>query len=280
MRCSNTIVPGFEETSKIKNPGLEAKIEKLFLNPIRRQLKPQHLRESDVGPTKKQNKAFKKWFGDSKVVDEKGNPMVVHHGSPVRGFTKFQIKKANPNDPDSGFNGFWFTTNKQEAEGAGKFPWGRPNAPGAQTRGFYLSIKNPITRDKAEKIYKELQDKGIYLNRIEMRKELIKRGYDGVLFKDPLLDFNAVMKRDGEYKLPRGMRYVVEDYSFSDHTGKVHLLKDGVTLYRGYEEVARYISIEDAEYFNEGVWVAFNSDQIKSATANTGKYSSKSHIYK
>ena len=27
MRCSNTIVPGFEETSKIKNPGLAAKLE-------------------------------------------------------------------------------------------------------------------------------------------------------------------------------------------------------------------------------------------------------------
>ena len=28
MKCSNVIVPGFEETSKIKNPGLEAKIGK------------------------------------------------------------------------------------------------------------------------------------------------------------------------------------------------------------------------------------------------------------
>lgn len=28
MKCSNTIVPGFEQTNKIKNPGLETKIEK------------------------------------------------------------------------------------------------------------------------------------------------------------------------------------------------------------------------------------------------------------
>ena len=28
MKCSNVIVPGFEETSKIKNPGLETKIDR------------------------------------------------------------------------------------------------------------------------------------------------------------------------------------------------------------------------------------------------------------
>ena len=30
MKCSNTIVPGYADTSKIKNPGLEMKVDKLL----------------------------------------------------------------------------------------------------------------------------------------------------------------------------------------------------------------------------------------------------------
>ncbi len=30
MKCSNTIIPGYEDTSKIKNPGLEMKVDKLI----------------------------------------------------------------------------------------------------------------------------------------------------------------------------------------------------------------------------------------------------------
>ena len=33
--------------------------------------------------------AFRNWFGDSKVVDAEGKPLVVHHGSPDVGFTEF-----------------------------------------------------------------------------------------------------------------------------------------------------------------------------------------------
>ena len=34
------------------------------------------------------NENFKKWFGDSKVVDKDGRPLVVYHGSAVGGITK------------------------------------------------------------------------------------------------------------------------------------------------------------------------------------------------
>ena len=35
--------------------------------------------------------AFKAWFGDSKVVDADGKPLVVYHGSPKVGFTEFDV---------------------------------------------------------------------------------------------------------------------------------------------------------------------------------------------
>lgn len=263
-----------------KDSSFDHELQRLLLRDYNNPVSPSQSRPSDVGPGKKQNKAFKKWFGDSKIKDRNGNPIIVYHGSPVRGFTKFQIDKANPNDPDSVFNGFWFTTSSSDARNSGRYPWGRPNNEKAQTRAFYLKIENPIKRRDAEKLHRELQRKGIFLNREEMRKELVKRGYDGVVFQDPLLDFAEVMERDGVYHLEDGRRYVTEDYSFYDHTGKKHSFKDTIVVYDGREEGVRYYSIKEAEASTNGVYVAFNGDQIKSATANTGKYSDKSHIYK
>lgn len=49
---------------------------------------------------------FWNWFGDSKVVDDKGRPLVVYHGSPFE-FNEFSNKKAS--------NAFDFSTNKDFA---------------------------------------------------------------------------------------------------------------------------------------------------------------------
>ena len=54
---------------------------------------------------------FYKWFGDSKVVDEQGRPLVVYHGSTKR-FEIFDINKANY-ESDLG-SGFYFTNNESD----------------------------------------------------------------------------------------------------------------------------------------------------------------------
>ncbi|MGV8131612.1 MAG: LPD38 domain-containing protein [Candidatus Pacearchaeota archaeon] len=56
-----------------------------------------------------QTEAFKKWFGDSKVVDENGKPLVVYHGTAdnIEAFDKKQIGKIFKDDKD----GFYFTNN-------------------------------------------------------------------------------------------------------------------------------------------------------------------------
>ena len=43
---------------------------------------------------------FKEWFGDSKVVDEDGRPLVVYHGSRKGGFTEFGDGDKQSNAPD------------------------------------------------------------------------------------------------------------------------------------------------------------------------------------
>ena len=56
-----------------------------------------------------ESKYFKKWFGDSKVVDENGKPLIVYHGSlsnDIQEFDKFFIRNEDA---------FFFTDNKNVA---------------------------------------------------------------------------------------------------------------------------------------------------------------------
>jgi len=64
--------------------------------------------------------AFKQWFGESMVVDENGEPLVLYHGSSKK-FDKFDILKVGANsgeNKDSGFfgKGFYFTPHQELAE--------------------------------------------------------------------------------------------------------------------------------------------------------------------
>jgi hypothetical protein len=112
---------------------------------------------------------FKKWFGDSKVVDADGNPLVVYHGTPY----DFVSGKspATFNTKDFGAllgKGAYFTADPIDAEQyAGKAAYGgKPNIIPA-----YVSLKNPyITESVVEKIPKQ--------------DELSANGYDGVLLKN------------------------------------------------------------------------------------------------
>jgi hypothetical protein len=109
---------------------------------------------SEVDQT--QTPEFKKWFGDSKVVDAKGEPLVVYHGTD-KAFNKFDPKKAIGGQ-------HWFTTDKSAIEN---------RSVGAAGHGriidAYLKIENPA----GWKLYDKLT-----------LDELIGRGYDGLELPD------------------------------------------------------------------------------------------------
>lgn len=60
--------------------------------------------------------AFRNWFGNSKVVDEKGAPLVVYHGSPVGNISFFDSAKQGINTLAIDTNGFFFTNKESSAE--------------------------------------------------------------------------------------------------------------------------------------------------------------------
>jgi hypothetical protein len=107
---------------------------------------------STITPIKLSNKNFKNWFGDSKVVDSKGKPLVVYHGTGnLEGIKSFDPASTGQGLDQLG-SGFYFTTNAEEASGystrvtqqagPGAKKLGGNGSPGVVAA--YLSIKNPL----------------------------------------------------------------------------------------------------------------------------------------
>lgn len=87
---------------------------------------------------------FKNWFGDSKVVDENGKPLVVYHGTHAK-FTVFDKGKLKSN---TGMNslgdGFYFTDSLKKAEKYAYEFTGKGQGVGENNvMEVYLNMKNP-----------------------------------------------------------------------------------------------------------------------------------------
>lgn len=86
--------------------------------------------------------AFKNWFGGSRVVDEKGAPLRVFHGTKAD-FSTFDIRKAGASDDGLAGKGFYFTYNPEEASGYAESDiYGAGDAPNVQP--VYVAVKNPL----------------------------------------------------------------------------------------------------------------------------------------
>jgi hypothetical protein len=139
------------------------------------------------------SKYFKKWFGKSKVVDEKGEPLVVYHGTD-RDFNSFDTKQIGSQFDGYDKIGFFFTTDKFQAEG---FAHGfmaaegfEPKNPKGRVLETYLNIEKPLTGDIIEKITKDPVEKDIYggfyyeKHKAEIEKLMSSGKYDGLIIGD------------------------------------------------------------------------------------------------
>lgn len=114
---------------------------------------------------------FKPWFGDSKIVDEHGRPLVVYHGT-SGDFTSFATDKpGNFQDVNVPQDGIWFASDPQRAEWyaskAGKTPSIMP---------VYLSLQNPYVHSA-----ESYADEGI--SSVPDLYDLKKQGYDGAIIQ-------------------------------------------------------------------------------------------------
>ena len=123
-----------------------------------------------------ETKQFKRWFGDSKVVDRDGEPLVVYHATDAE-FTVFDRERmgeytsGNTSDEaaiESAKVGFWFSENDL-----------REKTGNEKTMEAYLSLENPMETD----LYTML-DALENMTAEEYRAELEDEGYDGLIVED------------------------------------------------------------------------------------------------
>lgn len=114
---------------------------------------------------------FKKWFGNSKVVDDDGKPLVVYHGSDST------INEFNPNRSRDGV--IYFTDDKDAARAFAKFRGGNAVNP------VYLKIEND-----GKKRFDELERSMSWKGYREAYVQLKEEGFDGVIGDGEIIVFN------------------------------------------------------------------------------------------
>lgn len=173
---------------------------------------------------------FKKWFGDSQVVDENGQPLVVYHGTGAE-FTEFDPDlTGTATDAGTEGKGFYFTSDWDAAKSNADYVTGFGEREGAKVMAVYLAIESPY------KINRNNAPRGLESNPKEaakFTKNLIKQGYDGV-----------------EYTLMNGSKNYVAFYpeqikSATDNTGAFDAGNPDIRFSRRDEDLA---PVSEQEY--------------------------------
>lgn len=212
-----------------------------------------HSKEKPLKQT--ETKEFKEWFGNSKVVDEKGEPLVVYHGTNANfsHFEKTSIKIDNLG------KGFYFTN---DPEIASSYSENRTKERGgaASVLKIYLKLENPfdtrnITKEQAESYLTHYYSLSKYINK-DKQKEAVKED-----LKDIGTDYHLLFPSN------LGASDVQDWLKNEKYDG---LIIEGQDKYTKKEGLA---------------YIVFEPTQIKSATGNNGKFNpnnpniTKSKIY-
>jgi len=197
-----------------------------------------------IGAIKTQTPAFKNWFGNSKVVNEDGSPLVVYHGT--KNFEGNQFKPSKKTNRANNIDGYYFTSDPREAS---NYSLGGANeiVEGAEVIPVYLSIKKPFV--KGSKVTPEML-----------------RVYQEEIIKDnPQLGENAE-----EYA--RGKAEIMKERGDS---GRSYAPSIFPNISFPTDAMQRVLKAGGYDGFQDGSnhWVAFNANQIKSAIGNKGTFS-------
>jgi hypothetical protein len=115
------------------------------------------------------SEAFRKWFGGSKVVDEKGEPQVVYHGTNAKFDAFDQAQNGKAQEIRGQVPGSWFAADQKVAGyfGENKMP-------------VYLSLKNPFRIGAADYLQRFMYNGE---DPAKFRAKLEAKGHDGLIIE-------------------------------------------------------------------------------------------------
>jgi len=191
-----------------------------------------------IETTREKLRNFWRFFGDSKVVDADGNPLVVYHGT-TENFGVFDIEKSGASNRFG--PGFYFTTDKRTFDTYG----GRE---GGNVMPVFLSIKNPqtgsaLTETQIKKFFSALKDK-VFPNGYDATDD--QKKFEQSALDNPSKAFDILLSAQTAY------------------ISKADWLRGMDAI--GVDGIVR-------EVFGYPEYVVFSPTQIKSATGNEGTYS-------
>ena len=151
-----------------------------------------------IAQTDEALRKFWRWFGDSKVVDEQGRPMLVYHGTDTS-ISQFNPRKRGSNTGAlSARKAFWFSSNSNHAENFNASRIGNNVMPA------YLSLKSakviehsmldaydahPAVSTKAE------------TRRLKELSAATRKGLDGVVFNNTFDTYASSDDGSGAYRV-------------------------------------------------------------------------------
>ena len=224
--------------------------------------------------TQTETPEFKRWFGNSKVVDENGKPKVMYHQT-ANDFTVFDTKGDGAGRTDSETpHGIFLKPTNQDIGIAGE-----------KQMALYATIKNPLVaknRDELSNWYKKningykdidarIKANDEYYQKIYDKAEAegdawYDEHYDDLVagkisdeeaekFINGKIDKILAEWKEKDYALRIEAKDLLDRYFAKSNYDGVHLLYDGSR---------KGVDVE--------TWIAFDSMQVKSATDNIGTF--------
>lgn len=181
-----------------------------------------------IAKSKEALRNFYKWFGDSKVVDEQGRPLVVYHGTKDE-FNEFQLKTGKRYDSGHLGTGFYFTNIEQSAKEYSEWKSGYGKE---RVLPLYLKIQNPLNLKDKDATFKSRAKKALgikpkknegYATITEAESDAItkaakEQGYDGIIA--------PMFSSDGEIYYvvfePNQIKSVDNRGTYSSDTGNIY----------------------------------------------------------
>lgn len=243
---------GVSDTQAVKQPNQEYDTKKLPPSAFPKQIEidgvSRPTTNSDGRPihtTLEGVRNFWKWFVDSKVVNENGEPLVVYHGS-GKDIEEFNGTTFGAVTPDLA---------NEYAEMRARFD-GQPS----NVIPAYMAISNPFNADSLPKT----------LTVGSFVEEIINQTKENKSAIDEINSLSQAVKR-GARKEESGPHYSRQDFWYKT---RERFGQDGADAIQKIYELAGFDGIKNTE-LGSLTYGAFRSQQVKSAIGNRGTFNAK-----